>query len=890
MKKVFKIIGFALLFIVVLLIAAPFIFEAQLKDLVKKSMNDSVDAAVDFSDLDLSLFRSFPEATLIIKDVSIINNAPFEGDTLAFGEEVLLKMSINELFKSSDKPKKLDEIRLNNVFLNMKVDSLGNNNYDIVIEDPKDPEKKDSATAFSFDLKHYEINDSKIQFLDETNNLKLFLEDVNHSGTGDFSLASSELTTETEALISLEYDSINYLDKNLLALDAIIQMDLENMKYSFLENEATINQLPLTFDGYVKVNEDNNEIDLKFKTPSSDFKNFLAVMPKTYARNIENVDTQGNFIVDGTIKGIVDDTYIPTMDIKVSSNNASFKYPDLPKSVQNINIDLQVLNETGIAEDTYISFDNVTFQIDQDKFTTSGKIRNLTENMLVDLALKGTINLANIKKAYPLEIEQDLNGILNADLVTNFDMNSIEKELYQNVNSKGSASIRDFKYNSPEFPNEIHIPSARFTFNQGNVSVPDLKLTTGQTDLAAIGTINNLMGFLFTKQQLKGDFQVTSNTFALSDFKVAETESTNEDAPADKKPKKTTNKESIKIPSFLDARVAFSINKLLYDDLVLNNTKGVIIIKDETASLQNVTSNIFDGNIALNGNVSTKATTPSFKMDLNLNALDIAQSFNGLELLQNLTPLAKALEGKLQTTLNLQGNLNDDLTPMLTSLAGNALAEILTAKVDPEKMPLLTMLDQRLNFIDFKNINLDKLKTQFTFNDGSVEIKPFTYNIKGIDVTVAGSHSFNMDMDYNLNLDVPAKYLGNQLGETIGKLSGEEIDAMMVKLPIGLTGKFQSPKINLNMDKAVSDLSQKIVAQQKDKYLQKGLDRMNAILGNKNPKTADSTKVNDSTTVVTPPKKDSISTPEKKLEDAAKNILGGILRDKKKKTDTTSNQ
>src|SRR5690606_39287544 len=136
-----------------------------------------------------------------------------------------------------------------------------------------------------------------------------------------------------------------------------------------------INQLPLTFDGFVQVNENNNEIDLSFKTPSSDFKNFLAVIPEEYARNIENVQTSGDFVVNGFIKGIVDETYIPKMDIKVASSNASFKYPDLPKSVQDINLDLNILNTTGLIDATYITFDNVTFRTDQDRFGTNCSVR-----------------------------------------------------------------------------------------------------------------------------------------------------------------------------------------------------------------------------------------------------------------------------------------------------------------------------------------------------------------------------------------------------------------------------------------------------------------------------------------------------------------------------------
>ena len=896
MKKALKIIGFTVLTIIILLVIAPFVFESQLKDLVRKTLNENLDAQVDFEDINLSMFRSFPKATLVIEDLSIINNEPFKGDTLALGEEVTLEMSVKELFKSGSEPKKVDQIKVNNAYINIMVDSLGRANYDIAVEDTTATASDSTATPFRLDLQHYEINDSRIKYKDVGAKITLDVENLNHEGNGDFSLDQSELDTYSEAFVSLDYDGVNYLNQNSITLDAVFQMDLERMKYTFLENEAKVNQLPLTFDGYVQVNENDTEMDISFKTPSSDFKNFLAVIPQTYAKNIENVETNGDFVVNGRIFGKTDDTYIPKLDIRITSNNASFKYPDLPKSVEDINLNMELLNDTGIAEDTYLNIENATFRIDQDKFAAKGNVSRLTENMLVDLALKGTINLANLTQAYPLELEQDLNGILTADVQTSFDMNSIEKEQYQNVKSSGTASIRNFSYSSPEIPNEVKIANADMKFNQGNVSVPELKLTSGRTDLNASGTIQNLMGYLFTDQQLKGNFQVKSNVFSVNDFMVAETEEiTTEDQDGNQKTvAKTTGKEAVKIPSFLDVELKFNANTVYYDNLELKNVTGLLILRDESARLENVSTNIFNGSIGVNGMVSTKNTTPNFEMDLDLNSLDIASSFNGLELMQNLAPLAKAMEGKLQSKVSLKGNLNEDLTPQLNTLVGNALAELLTAKLDPQKAALLAKLDGQLGFLDLSKIDLSDIKTKLSFNDGQVQIAPFDFDIKGVKFQVSGSHGFDMNMNYDLKLDVPAKYLGNDLGGTLGKISGENFENMMVALPIGITGNFQSPQINVNMQQAVNSLTQKVVAEQKRNLEDKAVGAINDILqGKRDPKKPfsknDSTSVNsqkkDSTGSMIPTRRDSVN--NKQVEDAARNILGGLLKNTRKKADTT---
>ena len=871
MKKILKIVGIVLLVLILLVILTPILFKGQIEKAVKNSINNSVNATVEWEDLDLSLFSSFPDAELKLKNLSVINKAPFEGDTLATSEELALSLGIPQLFKGG--PYSINELALNRAYVNIKVDSLGNANYDIAKETTADTtaQASNGGSALSLDIQHYEINNSRINYLDESTKTFLRITDFNHYGNGDFTADKTNLETNTEAIVSFEFDSINYLNKNSLKLDADFEMDLANQKYTFLENEALINQLPLTFDGFVKINEDNQELDLTFKTPSSDFKNFLAVIPETYAKNLDGVETTGDFTVNGMIKGIVDEEHIPMMDIAIKSDNASFKYPDLPKKVEDISIDAVLKNETGLLADTYVNLDQLDFRIDQDRFSAKGNFKNLMDNPLIDLTANGTLNLANLEKAYPLDLDMDLNGILNANLTTNFDMNSIEKEQYQNVKSSGRASISNFKYTSPEIPNDVNIAKASLNFNTQKVTLEEMDIKSGQTDAKITGTLDNLMGYLFSDQQLKGRFNVQSNTFSVNDFMVAQTEETTNETENTSEEKETTptptGEEAIKIPSFLDARLDFNAKNVIYDNLTLKNTKGAVVIVDETASLENVSADIFGGNIGINGNVSTKNATPVFDMQLNLNRIDIVESFQNLELIQNLAPLAKALQGSLNTKINLSGNLTNELTPILTSLGGTAFAQIINAQVDTEKTPLLSKLDGQLNFINLDNLALKDLATNLKFNNGQIEVDPFNFNIKDINITAGGSHSFDNQMNYNLKLDIPAKYLGSEVGNGLASLTKTDLENTKVQLPIGLSGSFNSPQIQLNMKQAVTDLTQQIVAKQKDELKDKAKEEV----GNKLKDLLGGNKENTQTT------QDSTSTEDKSDEDKVKEAAGKVL-------------
>jgi len=327
-KKIFKIVGILLVLIIGVVIAAPFVLEAKIGDLIKNNVNNNVNGTLDFSEANLSLISSFPNAEVSLNNISLVNTAPFEGDTLFAAKSVALKMGISQLFNSQDQPLAIESLLIDGASLKITVDENENANYDIGKESEVATEPAAESTGFQLDMKSYEITNSIISYQDRSTGIAFELSDFNHTGTGDLSLETSELDTHTDGFVSFEMDSTNYLKKNPIKLDAIIGIDLKESTYSFLKNEAVLNQLPLVFDGFVKLNEDNQEVAINFKTPSSDFKNFLAVIPEVYSKNIETVKTSGDFVLEGKFNGLVDDLHIPKFEIKINSDNASFKYPD----------------------------------------------------------------------------------------------------------------------------------------------------------------------------------------------------------------------------------------------------------------------------------------------------------------------------------------------------------------------------------------------------------------------------------------------------------------------------------------------------------------------------------------------------------------------------------
>lgn len=860
MKKIYKIILTIFITLLVLLILTPFLFQDKLITLVKKTVNNNITAQLDFTDANLSLLRDFPNASLQLSNVSIINGKPFKGDTLLYTKEINLELRLTELFKNSTEQLNIQSFSIDDADLTILVNEVGIANYDIAKpSDIKTENINDTPSNFGLSINSYEINNARIKYYDKKAKINLLLSEFNHSGSGDFSQSNSELNTKTSTLVSLEMDSTSYARNQRIELDAILGMDLVNKKFSFLKNEAKLNKLPLIFNGYVKINDTNQDIDISFKTPSSDFKNFLGLIPETYTKSIKNVKTSGDFSVSGTIKGLVTNNTIPLLDIRLKSTNASFKYPDLPKSVRAINIDAQLKNTSGYVNQTFVNINGLSFKIDEDVFSGNGSVYNITTNPSINAKINGTLNLANINKAYPVDLENELQGILKANLHTKFDIKAIQNNTISRIKNKGNIEVNDFIFSSKDIVNPINIKHTKVDFTPTTVTLTKFDANTGKSDLNASGKIQNLLGFLLSNKKLQGNFKVNSNNFYVSDFMQENIVSEKDNNETIKTEKPT---ESLKIPAFLDCKVLADVKTVYYDNLTLKNVKGVLYLKDEKAILKNVNANMFKGEISLNGEVNTQQKTPSFNMDLGIKSFDISQSFNGLDLLKSISPIAAAMNGKLNSNINLSGYLNKDFTPNLTSLSGKALAELLSTKINPKNTKALSLLDDKLSFINLSELDLSDIKTHLSFDKGQVAVKPFNFKYKDIGINIGGNHSFDQNMNYNVTLDVPAKYLGNEAKGLLSKLNSKDQD-ITVPITANITGNMKNPSVKTDLSSSVSKLSQKLIQQQKNNLIN---NTLGSLLGNK--------------------KKDTTKTSANKTDKTVKkvtDVLGGLFGKKKNK-------
>ena len=292
-----------------------------------------------------------------------------------------------------------------------------------------------------------------------------------------------------------------------------------------------------------------------------------------------------------------------------------------------------------------------------------------------------------------------------------------------------------------------------------------------------------------------------------------------------------TPTESLKIPAFLDCTLTADAKTVFYDNLTLQDVKGTVVIKDEKAILKNMSSRIFEGDLTLNGTVDTQPVTPTFDMELGIDRFNISQSFNDLELLQSLAPIANALQGKLNSNFKISGNLTNELTPDLNSLTGAVFGELLATKVTPKNAVVFDKLKGALTFVDFDKLNLNDLKTKLNFENGKVNVSPFNLAYEDIAITVQGAHSFDKTMSYQAVFDVPAKYFGDEVNDLIAKINTDEANKLTIPVTASIGGSFLSPTVSTDLSSGVAHLTKQLIEIQNQKFINQGKDQIKDVLG-----------------------------------------------------------
>ncbi|HET6244366.1 MAG: AsmA family protein [Bacteroidetes bacterium] len=823
-------------------VSLPFIFKDKIIAKIKTEANKNLKAKVDFSKVELTLISSFPNFTLDLYDFSLIGLDEFENDTLASIKTLGITIDIMSIIKG-------DQIKIVSFLMDQpsilaKVLADGKANWDIALEDSTTPVESEDPTEFKASLNSYEIINGKIVYDDIPGNMYAELIGFNHKGSGDFTQDNFILETITNIdQLTYKSDGVKMLNKVKTTFKADLDMDMKNMKFTFKENEVQLNELFMGFDGWVSMPTDDIDMDITFFAKKTEFKNILSLVPAVYSNDFASVKTSGTLSLDGFVKGKYNETTMPGFGTKLLVENAMFQYPDLPKAVTNININLVVDNKTGVPDHTIVNLKRFYMEMAENPFEMKMLVTTPVSDANIDGVIKGKVLLSSIKDIVPLEQGESMNGTIVADITMKGRMSSIEKEQYDQFNLAGTLMAVDMEYKSNDTPYDVFINKAYLNFSPKFVELSTFESKIGKSDINASGKITHFIEYMFKDETLDGVFAMNSRLMDLNEF-MAESETPTASQPT-KTPTEQVPMSVIEVPGNINFLFTAAISKMLYDNMEMENVTGSIKIADKMVDMNNLRMNMLGGAMVVNGSYETKdLTKPGIAFSLDIQNFDIQKTVLTFNTVEKLAPVAKNSHGKFSTSMTVKGILDDKMEPVLNTLNGGG--KLSTGNVVVTNFEPISKMADALKMEQYKKLALNDVNLSFEFKEGKVVVEPFDIKIGNTNARVGGSTGFDQTINYTWNLDVPRSEFGGAANTALAglvsqaKAKGANVDlGDRIKVDVLVGGTVTAPTIKVGL----KDMADNLASGLKDKAKEE-LDKKKAELEAKAREEADKLKKN----------------------------------------------
>jgi len=811
--KALKIIGIVIVVLVILMIAIPLLFTNQIAGIVKTEANKRLNATLNFESVGLNLFENFPNLTLNIDDLSIINKEPFQGDTLLRMDQ--FEASIN-LWSAVSGDIQIREISLDrpDIYIYVLKDSTANYN---IMKDTTAAEVDTAQSDMKISLKKYSINNANIAYIDQTSEMAVFMKDLNHTGSGDLSSNQFLLDTETKiASMTLEMEGVTYLKEVNTFLDMELDADMAGKKFTLKDNVLRLNNLQLKMNGFVAMPDTETiSMDLTFGSERTDFKDIISLIPAVYSKNFNDIKSSGKMDLKGFAKGVLTENRLPSFNVSLKVSDGRFQYPKLPTPVNNVNVDLAISNPGGSKDQTIVDLKSMHLELGNEPFDARLLVKNPETGPIIDTKVKGRINLGNLKNALTLDDVTELDGLINADFQAAGSIAGIENKNIDNLKANGQLTVANIKYKTTDLPETVNISQAQLIFNPQSADLKSFTMKMGQNDISAAGSLINIFAYVLTDGTLNGRLTVRSNYFNLNPYMTAEGEKVQED----EQPQKL---EAVELPDNINFTMNAAFNKLLYDNLTLENVKGTIVLADSRLNLNGLSMNLLGGNLVADGSYyAPEGAVPAAAFNLRITDFNIGKTYESFVTVKQFAPMAKFIQGSFSANMNMSTTLGDDMMPVWNSF--DAAGKLNLQRAEVKNFKPFEKVGDVLNISALKNPVLTNINPSFQINDGRFSFSPVEYKIQNYTVSLSGSNGIDQSIDYTMAVDVPAAQLKNQANKAINNLLKKDVDlisANSVKVNALIKGKIDDPVVSTSAGSVVQETAGDIKKQAEERVTQ----------------------------------------------------------------------
>lgn len=743
MKLVLKILKLFVIIIIVfsiLLFSASFLLQDKVAGIILKSFNKNLSTKLDIGSFKLSFLRKFPNASLELKDVIVHSSSDFSSrkfagintDTLLAAKFVSVEFSITNIIKGNYI---IERISAKTGKINFFTDTTGLVNYDISLKN-----SGSGSEVFTIDLERINLDDIKAYY----NNLATKLIIIGLIKTGKLKSRISGKNIDFTAGIEMEINRFQLYNTVITkTISAGLELTLQKSKngIQFKTGSLAIENSDFGLNGFIS---SDNILDLNITGHNIDIAKIRKYLPEKYLNLASGYNPSGVLIVDCKIKGLLNRTKNPHIEINCHLYNGRITYGKSRLRINNLSFAGHYSNGSkNHPETSSVSFNDVKLKLGPSEYSGSFTVFGFYHPKTV-ITLKGRVFLQDFKEFFDIQKISTADGSVDVDL-----------KLITNFWPKDTITLNNIIDLKPE---------ANLVFNSFSIGLQNNQLlfnnVNGNLIVSDIFRAGNL-SFIYKGQKIKvdGDFRnlpewmagrpVQMTASADVTFNRLIPEAFLKKAPSSGSV--AARKTAINFPGDIVLDINFKIDSLNYKTFSSSKIAGTLNYKPRLLTFKSLNMHSLDGVISGSGFIVQNTSKLIIaKGNFHVANIDVNKAFTTFHNFRQDFIKAENLSGILSGSLSLLLPMDAMLNPQIKSLTAEGKYILINGALinfDPVKK-----LSSFIELSELANIHFEKLENDFFIRNNLLYIPQMDIKSSAADLSVNGKHSFDNNYEYHVKM------------------------------------------------------------------------------------------------------------------------------------------
>lgn len=554
MKSALKLLAvtFASLLVLLMLGIAVVIWwvftPEKITPLVQKQLNGMLVCETKVDRVELTFFSTFPEFALHLHGLTLVN--PVEGapsDTLVRAASACATVDVQEFVRNNALV--VRELLLSDASVLVFTNAAGESNYAVM-----PPPAEVDTSAFELPVGRLEIekidfHNVQISYVDQPMKLVANMEGVQArmtvAGRGD--LFSGDLNF-TSTQLEVVYDSIGYISSIPASLSTAYSFEMNRFKFQLTDAEVKLNDLPMELSVLIENTAQSDDLlmDIAFASDGRlAVKPVLELIPEEYASYLEGIDLDGRVALEGSLKGIVSESSLPALLVKLDFDKSRFAYDGLPYKLDEMSGRADLIFDLMDEKSWHILVNDFKASTMNSQIAGGGIVDDLMGDIRFNLKTTGVLSLADALPVIPDDMKLDMRGVARGKLDLAFRMSQLMKFDFDRIRADGQFTVSDFniEYDTIrtsgrsadlriKMPNssatttrfaQLHLTSDRLNIEQGRlveatvngvrlgIAVSNLMDSTLAMAFDADGTIDGMKAAMGSEQLQTGPLKLVAH-------------------------------------------------------------------------------------------------------------------------------------------------------------------------------------------------------------------------------------------------------------------------------------------------------------------------------------------------------------------------------------------